>query len=44
MILKKTMAGRQSLNLVSKNMAAADREPPGAALAKALEVGKEFCS
>ena len=37
------MAGWESLNLVSKNMAAADREPPGAALAKALEVVKEFC-
>jgi len=36
------MAGRQSLNLVSKNTAAGDREPTGAALAKALEVVKEF--
>ena len=37
------MVGRQYLNLASKNMAAADREPPGAALAKALEVVTEFC-
>jgi len=38
------MAGRQSLNLASKNMAVADhREAPGAALAKVLEVVKEFC-